>query len=67
MMTTNEETKKHYAERMELRRICDEEISPRIVLGEYEEARNLLDKNPDIKWFLPQSQLIKMYDYLNGK
>jgi len=63
----NEETKKHMAERIELRRIYDEDISPRIVLGNYEEARNLLDKNPDIIWFLPQPQLIEMYNYVNGR
>jgi hypothetical protein len=64
---TNEDTKKHMAERIELRRIYDEDISPRIVLGNYEEARNLLNKYPDIKDFLEPSQWRKMYDFVNGE
>lgn len=64
---TNERTKRYYQERIELRRICDEEISSMITLRNYEGARNMLRKYPDIKYFLKLRELIALYDYLDSK
>lgn len=66
-MTTNEETIEYTEQRRSLRLMYEEKINRMITSGDYENVRGILERNPEIKSFLENSQWEKMYDYINKK
>ena len=66
-MTTNEETIEYMEQRRNLRLMYEEKINRMIASGDYENVRGILERNPEIKPFLENSQWEKLYDYVNKK
>ena len=64
---TNEETIEYTEQRRNLRLMYEEKVDKMIAAGDYENVRGILQRNPEIKAFLENSQWEKLYDYLDSK
>ena len=63
--TKSEEAIAYMEQRRNLRRVYEENVCPMINSGEYENVRNILKRNPEIKPFLEPVQWEKLYNFVN--